>query len=199
MLSPRSVTRSSLKVLTKTSPVQSVAYTLAPMINGFWLSCLISPQSWSRDAAKTAVMNYLSRMFPDHYPQRYMTYATQQKCLLASWLYVFLGTGCSSNDGGTEDENVVNVYNWSDYIGPDTISKFEAEFGIKVNYDVYDSAEIVDVKLLTGNSGYDVVIHSNSFSARIAPAGVHEKLDMSRIPNIKHLDPATMRDHRCLP
>ena len=49
----------------------SVAYTLAPMINGFWLSCLISPQSWSRDAAKTAVMNYLSSMFPDHYPQKH--------------------------------------------------------------------------------------------------------------------------------
>jgi TetR/AcrR family transcriptional repressor of bet genes len=47
----------------------SVAYTLAPMINGFWLSCLISPQTWSRDTAKAAVMNYLSRMFPNHYPQ----------------------------------------------------------------------------------------------------------------------------------
>jgi AcrR family transcriptional regulator len=48
----------------------SVAYTLAPMINGFWLSCLISPQTWSRDAAKTAVMDYLSSMFPDHYPRK---------------------------------------------------------------------------------------------------------------------------------
>ena len=48
----------------------SVAYTLAPMINGFWLSCLISPQTWSRDAAKTAVMDYLGSMFPDHYPRK---------------------------------------------------------------------------------------------------------------------------------
>jgi len=48
----------------------SVAFTLAPMINGFWLSCLISPQTWSRDAAKTAVMDYLSSMFPDHYPRK---------------------------------------------------------------------------------------------------------------------------------
>ena len=47
----------------------AVAYTLAPMINGFWLSCLISPQTWSRDAAKTAVMNYLCSMFPKHFPQ----------------------------------------------------------------------------------------------------------------------------------
>ena len=99
---------------------------------------------------------------------------------------------CSGNET-SNDENVVNVYNWSDYIGVDTIAKFEAEYGIKVNYDVYDSAEIVDVKLLAGNSGYDVVIHSNSFSARISPAGVYDTLDMSRIPNTRHLDPETMR------
>ncbi|MGI9220731.1 MAG: TetR family transcriptional regulator C-terminal domain-containing protein [Woeseiaceae bacterium] len=49
----------------------SVAYTLAPMINGFWLSCLISPQTWSRDAAKTAVMNYLNSMFPNHFPRQH--------------------------------------------------------------------------------------------------------------------------------
>ena len=109
------------------------------------------------------------------------------------WLGIFLSAGCSGDNASTEDENILNVYNWSDYIGPDTVSNFEEEFGIKVNYDLYDSSEIVDVKLLTGNSGYDVVFHSNSYSARIAPAGVHEKLDMSRIPNIKHLDPETMR------
>ena len=102
--------------------------------------------------------------------------------------------GCSGNNATDgDDQNFVNVYNWSDYIAEDTIEKFEAEFGIKVNYDVYDSAEVVDVKLLADNSGYDVVIHSNSFSARIAPAGVHEVLDMSRIPNIRHLDPETMK------
>ena len=101
---------------------------------------------------------------------------------------------CSdSNDSGLSDDNVVNVYNWADYIGEDTIEKFEAEFGIKVNYDVYDAAETVDVKLLAGNSGYDVVMHSNSFSSRIQPAGVYETLDMSRIPNAKYLDPDTMK------
>jgi TetR/AcrR family transcriptional repressor of bet genes len=54
----------------KNATASSVAFTLAPMINGFWLSCLISPQTWSRDAAKTAVMDYLSSMFPDHYPRK---------------------------------------------------------------------------------------------------------------------------------
>lgn len=93
----------------------------------------------------------------------------------------------------TEQEaRVVNVYNWSDYKGPQTLEMFEAEYGIKVNYDVYDSAEIVDAKLLAGNSGYDVVIHSNSFSSRIEPAGVYETLDFSRIPNARYLDPKTM-------
>jgi len=109
-------------------------------------------------------------------------------------LLVFLtSTGCGGNGAGGDDENVVNVYNWSDYIGPTTIEKFEAEFGIEVNYDIYDASEIVDVKLLAGNTGYDVIVHSNSFSSRIAPAGVYETLDFSRIPNIKHLDPETMR------
>ena len=66
-------------------------------------------------------------------------------------------------------ENVVNVYNWAEYIAPDTIEKFEAEYGIKVNYDIYDSSEVVDVKLLAGNSGYDVVVHSKQFSSMLAP------------------------------
>ena len=98
--------------------------------------------------------------------------------------------GCSDGPAtDAEDDNVVNVYNWADYIAPDTIEKFEAETGIKVNYDMYPSGSVVDVKLLTGNSGYDVVIHSNQYSSRLAPIGIFDKLDMSRLPNIKHLDP----------
>ena len=114
-----------------------------------------------------------------------------------SYLYLILviltTVGCGSDGNDENDENVVNVYNWSDYIAVDTVAKFEAEFGIKVNYDIYDASETVDVKLLAGNTGYDVIVHSNSFASRIAPAGVYETLDKSRIPNIKHLDPETMR------
>lgn len=90
-------------------------------------------------------------------------------------------------------EKVVNVYNWADYIAPDTIDKFEAEYGIKVNYDIYDSSEVVDVKLLAGNSGYDVVVHSSQFTERLAPIGIFHKLDYSRLDNIRHLD-ETLRD-----
>ena len=85
-------------------------------------------------------------------------------------------------------EKVVNVYNWADYVAPDTIEKFEAEYGIKVNYDLYDSSEVVDVKLLAGNSGYDVVVHSSQFSSRLTPIGIFEKLEYSRLDNIRHMD-----------
>ena len=85
-------------------------------------------------------------------------------------------------------EKVLNVYNWADYIAPDTLEKFEAEYGIKINYDLYDSSPVVDVKLLAGSSGYDVVIHSNQYASRLTPIGIYEKLDYSRLDNIRHLD-----------
>ena len=102
-------------------------------------------------------------------------------------------TACGQNTATDTGRNIVNVYNWADYIHPDTIAKFEAETGIKVNYDIYDSSEVVDVKLLAGNSGYDVVVHSNQFSSRLAPIGVFEKLDFSRLPNIRNLDSEVMQ------
>lgn len=104
-----------------------------------------------------------------------------------------LMASCSNgqNDGQI-DENVVNIYNWADYIGPNTIADFEAEYGIKVNYDLYDSSAIVDVKLLAGSSGYDVIIHSNQFASRLTPIGIYEKLDMSKLPNRANIDPEMM-------
>ena len=67
-----------------------------------------------------------------------------------------------------------NIYNRSDYIDRALIDEFEDEYGIEVNYDIYDSSEMVDTKLMTGHSGYDVVIHSASFSARLIPIGVYQ-------------------------
>ena len=64
------------------------------------------------------------------------------------------------------DDKVLHVYNWSDYIAPDTISKFEKESGIKVVYDVFDSNETLEAKLLAGKSGYDIVVPSNNFLAK---------------------------------
>ena len=101
--------------------------------------------------------------------------------------------GCAAeSDSVGGEKNIVNVYNWADYVAPDTIGKFEAEYGIKVNYDVYDASAVVDVKLLTGNSGFDVVVHSNWRASPLAPIGVFEKLDFSRLPNVVHLDPDMM-------
>lgn len=102
-----------------------------------------------------------------------------------------LSSACTTDDAAASrtDADVVNVYNWADYIGPHTIENFEAEYGIKVNYDIYDSSEVVDVKLLAGDSGYDVVVHSSQFSSRLTPIGVYERLDFSRLDNRRHLDP----------
>ena len=86
------------------------------------------------------------------------------------------------------EEQVVNVYNWSDYIDPAMLEKFTAETGIKVNYDVFDSNEVLETKLLAGNTGYDVVVPSASFMERQIKAGVFRKLDRSKLPNWSNLD-----------
>ncbi|WP_276488128.1 polyamine ABC transporter substrate-binding protein [Ectopseudomonas mendocina] len=86
------------------------------------------------------------------------------------------------------DDKVLHVYNWSDYIAPDTLANFEKETGIKVVYDVFDSNEVLEAKLLAGSSGYDVVVPSNPFLAKQIKAGVFQKLDKSKLPNWKNLD-----------
>jgi putrescine transport system substrate-binding protein len=89
-----------------------------------------------------------------------------------------------------EEEKVLNVYNWSDYIAPDTLAKFEKETGIKVTYDVFDSNEVLETKLVTGNTGYDVVVPSLTFLSRQIQAGVFMPLDKSKLPNLANMDPA---------
>jgi putrescine transport system substrate-binding protein len=91
------------------------------------------------------------------------------------------------------EEKVLNVYNWSDYIAEDTIASFEKEFGIKVNYDMFDGNEVLETKLLAGRSGYDVVVPSASFMERQIKAGVFRKLDKSLLPNLKNMDPDIMK------
>ena len=88
-----------------------------------------------------------------------------------------------------EEEPVLNFYNWADYIHPDTIPNFEEEFGIKVNYDLYDSTEVVEAKLLAGQTGYDLVLHSIRYSARLIPIGVYQPLDKSELHLWDNLDP----------
>lgn len=85
------------------------------------------------------------------------------------------------------EDRVVNVFNWSDYIDSSIITDFTKETGIKVVYDVYDSNEILETKLLAGGSGYDVVVPSSNFLGRQIAAGVFQKLDKSKLPNIKNM------------
>jgi putrescine transport system substrate-binding protein len=92
-----------------------------------------------------------------------------------------------------DPEKVLNVFNWSDYIDPSIVPAFEKEYGIKVNYDVFDSNEVLETKLLAGRTGYDVVVPSASFLQRQIQAGVFQKLDKSLLPNLKNLDPDITR------
>jgi len=99
---------------------------------------------------------------------------------------------CGGKDGTAADgpsSKALNVYNWSDYIAEDTIPDFEQQSGVKVTYDVFDSDEMVETKLLAGSSGYDVVVPSLSFLGRQIQAGVFLPLDKSKIPNLKNVDP----------
>jgi putrescine transport system substrate-binding protein len=88
----------------------------------------------------------------------------------------------------TDEEKVVNVYNWSDYIEPTVIEAFEKETGVKVNYEVMDSNEMLETKLLAGRTGYDVVVPSASFLARQIKTGIYQKLDKAKLANYKNLD-----------
>lgn len=83
----------------------------------------------------------------------------------------------------------VHLYNWYDYIGPTTLADFTRDQGIATVYDTFDSAEILESKLLTGGSGYDVVVASNYSLPTLIKAGVLEPLDPAKLPNLKHMDP----------
>jgi putrescine transport system substrate-binding protein len=98
------------------------------------------------------------------------------------------GAGISGDSRG-DPQKVLNVYNWSDYIDPSVVPGFEKEYGIQVNYDVFDSNEVLETKLLAGHTGYDLVVPSASFMQRQIQAGVFQKLDKSLLPNLKNLDP----------
>ena len=91
------------------------------------------------------------------------------------------------------DEKVLNVYNWADYIADSTIKDFEARTGIKVTYDVFDSAELLMTKLLTGGSGFDVVVPNGAKTFRLGQAGAFLKLDKSKLKNLGNLDPRIMQ------
>ncbi len=118
---------------------------------------------------------------------------TQLIRIIASATLIILAACGDASNTTALTEKTVNVYNWADAVAPGVIEQFEAETGIKVNYDTYASTANVEVKLLTGNSGYDVIFHSNLLASRIMEVGVFQKIDREQLPNLKNLDPETMR------
>ncbi len=89
-----------------------------------------------------------------------------------------------------EEEKILNIYNWGDYIADDTVANFEKETGIKVRYDLFDSNEALHAKLIAGMTGYDIVVPGSHFAQLQIEAGLLQKLDKSKIPNLANLDPA---------
>ncbi len=98
--------------------------------------------------------------------------------------------GCGETSRATGP--VVRVYNWSDYIADDTVAAFERETGIDVVYDVFDSNEVLEAKLLSGASGYDIVVPTSDFLGRQILAGVFQALDRDKLPNYVNLDAGLM-------
>jgi putrescine transport system substrate-binding protein len=87
----------------------------------------------------------------------------------------------------------LNVYNWSDYIGEKTVENFEKATGIKVQYDVYDSNEVLEAKLMAGSTGYDVVVPTGPFLGRQIKAGIYQKIDKTKLKNYGNLDPIVLQ------
>ncbi len=90
------------------------------------------------------------------------------------------------------EEPVLHIYNWSDYIGRGTIAEFELRTHIKVIYELYDSNDTLEAKMLAGRSGYDIVSTTTGFYSRQIKAGAYEALDKSKLPNWRNLDPAVL-------
>jgi putrescine transport system substrate-binding protein len=119
-----------------------------------------------------------------------MMFKSLRSVLSLSMASIALAGGWCQTAFAQEEEKVLNIYNWSDYIAEDTIKNFEKETGIKVRYDNFDNNEIVHAKLVAGKTGYDIVVPSSNWAKLQAEGGLLRKLDKSQIPNLKNLDPA---------
>ena len=120
------------------------------------------------------------------------------KQLTAAWLAILAAFSVlASVPVLAEEEKVLNVYNWSDYITEEALKRFSESTGIKVNYDVYDSNEILEAKLLAGNSGYDVVFPSATpYFAKQIRAGAYQKLDRAKLPKAAGVAPKVLEQLR---
>ena len=127
-----------------------------------------------------------------------------KKTLPAFVLSALLLAACGGSDQASDGADTaadkqpaatkkLNIFNWSDYVDPDTVSAFEAAEGVKIRYDFYDSNEALEAKLLTGNSGYDLVAPSISNIGRQIKAGAYREIDKSKIPNYSNIDPELLK------
>lgn len=106
-------------------------------------------------------------------------YAATSGIVLAIVAALSAGLGAAA-----QQQRVVNVYNWSDYVDPSVLDDFSKKTGIAVRYDTFDSSDTLEAKLLAGRSGYDVVVPTGYFLAREIAAGIFQKLDKSKLPNL---------------
>jgi putrescine transport system substrate-binding protein len=104
--------------------------------------------------------------------------------------------GKPSSSGGApptaNKDNVVNLYIWSDYLAPDTVSSFEKRTGIKVNVTYFDTLAVPETRLLTGQTGFDVVITTPPFFRGLITSGAFQPLNKQQLPNLANLNPALM-------
>jgi len=103
-----------------------------------------------------------------------------------------IGVASVATSYAATEEKVLNIYNWSDYIAPDTIANFEKETGIKVRYDVFDSNEILHAKLVARKTGYDLVVPSSNWAKLQIDGGLFQKLDRKQLTNWGNLDPGIL-------
>ncbi len=103
-----------------------------------------------------------------------------------------LAAAAPSPAAAADEPKVLNVYNWSDYIGDETLKNFQKETGIAVHYDNYDANEILHAKLVAGRTGYDIVVPGSHFAKTQIAGGLLQKLDHAKLPNWSHLDPSLL-------
>jgi putrescine transport system substrate-binding protein len=114
-------------------------------------------------------------------------------CLVSACHKADPGTVSAPSSEKTQDGRVLNLFWWSDFMAPDTIPNFEKQTGIKVRISYYDSEEILETRMLTGNSGFDVVVPAAPyFFQRQTRSGAYLALDKTKLPNLANLDPAVM-------
>lgn len=132
----------------------------------------------------------LIRMEPSVKVQKLSRCLRLPQALIVTMAATIVSAGLlASGAASAQEEKILNVYNWSDYIAEDTIKNFEKETGIKVRYDVFDTNEILHAKLVARKTGYDIVVPSDTFAQLQIQGGLFKTLDKSKLPNLVNMDP----------